>query len=113
MSGAVEVVHNKKYIEDIELDKAKWVEVDGVRVKYLSFAGYEHFNFSLSFVTELKKIIKDYDFSALGVSLDSVRVKHSNFKLPPEKPAGKLLSGDASAQSKELVRLLREESKVI
>ena len=33
MNGAVEVVHNKKYIEDIELDKAKWVEVR-----------YEHLN---------------------------------------------------------------------
>lgn len=42
-------------------DKERWNDVDGVRVKYVSFVGYEHFNFSLSFVRELKKIIRDYD----------------------------------------------------
>lgn len=33
--------------------------------------------------------------------------------LPPKREAGKILSGDLSAQAKELVRLLREEAKVV
>ncbi|HCY77262.1 MAG TPA: hypothetical protein DHV28_15190 [Ignavibacteriales bacterium] len=42
-------------------DKERWNDVDGVRVKYVSFIGYEHFNFSLTYVRELKNIIKNYD----------------------------------------------------
>jgi glycosyltransferase involved in cell wall biosynthesis len=38
-----------------------WCYFDGIRVKYVSYIGYEHFNFSIPFVKELKKIIKDYD----------------------------------------------------
>jgi glycosyltransferase involved in cell wall biosynthesis len=41
--------------------KAKWVEVDDVRVKYLDFVGYEHYNFSLQVVKEIWKVIDDYD----------------------------------------------------
>lgn len=37
----------------------------------------------------------------------------TNFTLPPEKQAGKIIAGDAAQQAKELVRLLREEAKVI
>lgn len=37
----------------------------------------------------------------------------SNFRLPPEKAPGKMIPGDAATQAKELVRLLREEAKVI
>ncbi len=40
---------------------AQWNDVDGVRVKYLSFVGYEHYNFSLQMVKEIWKIIDDYD----------------------------------------------------
>lgn len=41
------------------------------------------------------------------------KVAYSNFRLPPEKAPGKMLAGDAATQVKELVRLLREEAKVI
>ena len=41
------------------------------------------------------------------------KVVLSNFRMPPEKAPGKMLSGDAATQAKELVRLLREEAKVI
>lgn len=43
----------------------------------------------------------------------SPKVEFSNFRLPPEKAPGKILGGDLPAQVKELVRLLREEAKVI
>lgn len=38
-----------------------WCHFDGIRVKYLSFVGYEHYNFSLQMVKEIWKIIDDYD----------------------------------------------------
>ncbi len=60
-----------------------------------------------------KKVLKDYDLSALGVDAGQARLRYSNFKLPPEKPAVKMLSGDAAAQSHELARMLREEAKVL
>jgi Electron transfer flavoprotein, beta subunit len=41
------------------------------------------------------------------------KVVYSNYRMPPEKAPGKMLSGDAATQVKELVRLLREEAKVI
>ena len=43
----------------------------------------------------------------------SPKVVFSNFRLPPEKAPGKMIQGDAATQVKELVRLLREEAKVI
>lgn len=41
------------------------------------------------------------------------KLVYSNYRLPAEKPPGKMLQGDAATQVKELVRLLREEAKVI
>jgi glycosyltransferase involved in cell wall biosynthesis len=41
--------------------KAEWCDVDGVRVKYLSFIGYEHYNFSLQVVKEIWRNINNYD----------------------------------------------------
>ena len=38
-----------------------WNKLDKVNVKYLSFIGYEHYNYSFPFVLELRKIIKNYD----------------------------------------------------
>jgi electron transfer flavoprotein beta subunit len=60
-----------------------------------------------------KKTIKELTLDAVGVSAADIRVKHSGFKLPPEKPAVKILSGDAGAQAAQLAKLLREEAKVI
>ncbi len=54
-----------------------------------------------------------------AVKLSSVKgdaeakVVLSNYRLPPEKAPGKLLQGDVATQAQELVRLLREEAKVI
>ena len=60
-----------------------------------------------------KKEIKTYNLGDLGLAGESATVKDSAYKLPPERSAGKKLSGDAATQVKELVRLLREEAKVI
>lgn len=60
-----------------------------------------------------KKEIKAYNLGDLGLAGESPTVKDSGYKLPPDRSAGKKLSGDAAAQVKELVRLLREEAKVI
>lgn len=41
------------------------------------------------------------------------KVKFTNYGLPPEKAAGKIIEGEPADQAKELVRLLREEAKAI
>ena len=41
--------------------KGRWNNLDGVRVKYLNFIGYEHYNFSIPLFFEIRKIIKNYD----------------------------------------------------
>jgi len=60
-----------------------------------------------------KKEIKTYNLNDLGLAGETATVKESGYKLPPERSAGKKIAGDAAAQAKELVRLLREEAKVI
>lgn len=60
-----------------------------------------------------KKVIKELELSALGVSESDIKVKMSQFTLPPEKPAVKMVSGDAGAQASDLAKLLREEAKVL
>jgi len=40
-------------------------------------------------------------------------VSESNWSLPPARPAGRILEGESPVVVKELVRLLREEAKVI
>jgi len=60
-----------------------------------------------------KKEIKTYQLADLGLGGETAKVKDSGYQLPPERQAGKKLTGDAATQVKELVRLLREEAKVI
>ena len=60
-----------------------------------------------------KKIIKELTLEATGVTAQDCRIKFKNFQLPPEKPAVKMLSGDAASQAQNLVKLLREEAKVL
>ena len=40
-------------------------------------------------------------------------VRTTAFSLPPERPKGRMIPGDADAQVAELVRLLRDEAKVL
>lgn len=44
---------------------------------------------------------------------ETAKVKWTNFDLPPERKTGKILKGEAEAVCAELVKLLREEAKVI
>jgi electron transfer flavoprotein beta subunit len=60
-----------------------------------------------------KKVIKEVEFSALGVAPTDSKVKYSGFTLPPEKPPVKLLAGDAAAQVSQLISCLRDEAKVL
>ncbi len=60
-----------------------------------------------------KKEIKTYSLSDLGLGSETPKTSASDYALPPERQAGKKLSGDAATQVKELVRLLREEAKAI
>jgi electron transfer flavoprotein beta subunit len=60
-----------------------------------------------------KKEIKTYSLADLGLGSEGCKTVDSDYQLPPERAAGKKITGDASTQAKELVRLLREESKVI
>ncbi|OFZ28507.1 MAG: electron transfer flavoprotein subunit beta [Bdellovibrionales bacterium RIFCSPHIGHO2_01_FULL_40_29] len=60
-----------------------------------------------------KKIIKEVEFSSLGITTTEQKVRYSGFALPPEKPPVKLLSGDVASQVSQLVEALRNEAKVI
>lgn len=60
-----------------------------------------------------KKPVKEVDFASLSIGDDQVKVQYKNFELPAEKPACKMIDGDAAAQASQLTQLLREEAKVI
>lgn len=60
-----------------------------------------------------KKIIKEIEFSSLGIGAIEQKVKYLDYSLPPEKPPVKLLTGDVSSQVSQLVSCLRNEAKVI
>lgn len=60
-----------------------------------------------------KKVIKEVELSAAGVTDGNRHVKYVGYTLPAEKPPVKLLSGDATAQATQLVSLLRDEAKVL
>ncbi len=60
-----------------------------------------------------KKEVKALKAADVNVSDADQRIRYKNFQLPPPKQAGKKIAGDASAQAKELVRLLHEEAKVV
>lgn len=59
-----------------------------------------------------KKVLKEYDFAALGIEFKP-NTTLTQFRLPPEKPAIKLITGDVNYQVSELVRLLRDEAKAL
>lgn len=60
-----------------------------------------------------KKEIKTYQLSDLDIGSETPTLRTSQFKMPKERAPGKKISGDTEAQVNELVRLLREEAKVI
>lgn len=60
-----------------------------------------------------KKPIKEVNGADFGVSASNNLVSFENFELPKEREPVKMISGDAKAQAAELVKLLREEAKVL
>ena len=60
-----------------------------------------------------KKVIKEIEFSNLNISASEQKVKYAGYSMPQEKAPVKLLTGDASAQTSELIKLLRDEAKVL
>ncbi len=59
-----------------------------------------------------KKTIKELDGAGLVAGLQA-SVKTISLSLPPDRPPAKLIAGEASAQAVELVKLLRDEAKVL
>lgn len=59
-----------------------------------------------------KKVIKELDLTAL-VAGATAKTQVLGMELPAEKPAVKMLSGDAAAQVSALVQSLRNEAKVV
>ncbi len=60
-----------------------------------------------------KKEIREIAYSSLGVSDSDLKISQKNFQLPPGRPQGRFIDGDAATQVTNLVKLLREEAKVI
>jgi len=64
-----------------------------------------------------KKPMTQFSLADVGVSDSDRRVKYSQFRLPPEKPAGKKFDATDAAKQKDVVAqvvgLLRTEAKVI
>ena len=62
-----------------------------------------------------KKPVDTLDLSALGLAAGDVaaQVEVSAYGAPPERPKGRILEGDTDAVVAELVKVLREEAKVI
>ena len=59
-----------------------------------------------------KKVLKELDLAGLGVT-PQAKTKVLALELPPDKPAVKMISGDANQQVAELVRALRDDAKVL
>jgi electron transfer flavoprotein beta subunit len=65
-----------------------------------------------------KKEIKPINLATLGLPADQVgasgsKVKIRKYSPPPSRPPGKMVPGELAEAAKELVRLLREEAKII
>ncbi len=65
-----------------------------------------------------KKEVKPINLATLGLPADQVggggsRVKILKYSAPPSRPPGKIVSGEIAEAAQKLVKLLREEAKVI
>lgn len=59
-----------------------------------------------------KKTLKELEFGSLSPD-SQFKTSLTNFRLPAEKPAVKLITGTAEQQATELVQLLRDEAKAL
>lgn len=60
-----------------------------------------------------KKPLQQLTLEDLGMAAPEAKTKQVELSLPPERKAGLVLNGELSMQVKELVRLLRDDAKVI
>jgi electron transfer flavoprotein beta subunit len=60
-----------------------------------------------------KKPLKEIPLADLGVSAANSKIRFSKLELPQDRPPVQMISGEPAQQAKELVRLLREEAKVL
>lgn len=60
-----------------------------------------------------KKPLKELTLQDLNLSAENSKVTLTDYELPKEKEPCKFIEGDVSAQAAELIRLLREEAKVL
>lgn len=60
-----------------------------------------------------KKPVKELSLSDLNIDISSKKISYLDFQLPPEKPPTRMLEGDITNQVSDLVRLLKQESKVL
>ena len=62
-----------------------------------------------------KKPLEEIDYDDLDIDEDKIEAKTETIEvyLPPKKEAGKVLEGEIGDQVEELVKLLRQEAKVI
>lgn len=64
-----------------------------------------------------RKPLAQYSLADVGVTEEDARLKYSDFQLPPEKPPGKKFDASDEANQAsvvaDVVKLLREEAKVI
>jgi electron transfer flavoprotein beta subunit len=59
------------------------------------------------------KKLADLGVDAASVGAGAALVTFTNMGLPPARPAGRILGGDTASAVSELVRLLRDEAKVL
>lgn len=57
--------------------------------------------------------MKELSLSDLNIDISSKKISYLDFQLPPEKPPTRMLEGDITNQVSDLVRLLKQESKVL
>ncbi len=60
-----------------------------------------------------KKEIKEYKLEEILVDNNEPTIKIGEFSLPPERKACKKITGDIPFQVKELIKFLKEESKIL
>lgn len=60
-----------------------------------------------------KKPVKEVAIADLGVTGAQAKIRFTKLELPKDRPAVKMIAGEPAQQAKELVRLLREEAKVL
>lgn len=60
-----------------------------------------------------KKALKEYSQDTLGITATDLKISYKNLQPPPPRAAGRFIEGDVATQVATLVKLLREEAKVV